>query len=198
MYAPRPFRIEDQEEILSFVAKNSLATIVSSTSPYPIASHIPILVVEEKLVGHIARSNPHVQELTSNPDVLLIFSGAQGYISSYAKDPEHLSILPTWDYQIVHAKAKISFVDEEALLHILDALMKHHEASQPKSLDLADYPQDVLRKKMKAIVGFEIQVEEWTACFRLNQNRTPQERENIKSHLKENRSLVDAVERYNP
>lgn len=51
-----------------------------------------------------------------------------------------------------------------------------------KALNLADYPEDVFRKKLKVIIGFEIKIEEWTACFRLNQNRTPKERKNIKNH----------------
>jgi len=197
MYSPKPFKIKDRDEIISFIANNGLAMIISSSSSYPIASHIPLIVKNDKLVGHFAKANPHVDFLKSNAEVLLIFSGAESYISAYAKDPKDLSILPTWDYQIVQVKGKLTFISEEELIITLDTLMKHHEYQEPRALELKEYPESVFRKKIKAIIGFEIIIEDWIGCFRLNQNRSPQERENIKLHLKDNQELVKAIDKYN-
>jgi len=197
MYAPKPFKIESKEEILNFIKENSLATIVSNDTPYPIASHIPLIVKGDKLLGHFSRANPHIAHLQFDPNVLLVFSGAQGYISAAAKDPENLSILPTWDYQIVHGIGKLQFVDEEGLIAMLHDLMAIHESKEEKSLHIDDYPPDVFKKKLKGIIGFEIKIEDWTACFRLNQNRTVEERTNIKTHLKGNSDLVNAINQFN-
>ncbi len=196
MYAPKPFQIESQD-IRTFISENSLATITSSTSTYPIASHIPLIWHGEKLLGHFSRANPHVKHLQTHSQVLLVFSGANGYISSFAKDPENLSILPTWDYQIVHGTGNLHFVDNDALVKLMHKTMKNYETNQPKALHLNDYPQDVLQKKLRGIIGFEINMVEWTSCFRLNQNRTEQERAHIKQHLKANTDLVNAINKYN-
>lgn len=200
MYSPHPFRVTDSKEILAFVKAHSLATIVSNQTDFPIASHIPLIVQEagekSKLIGHFANANPQLKILKKDPNVLLIFHGAQSYVSSYAKDPKNLSILPTWDYQMVHGWGKLSFLDEDGLMGVLKALLKEHESGEPKELNLSDYPRDVLRRKMQSITGFEIRIDKWMGCYRLNQNRTAQERRNIMNHLADNEALVEAIDKY--
>jgi len=197
VYAPKVFQIEDESEILDFIQENSLATIVSNHDNEPLASHIPLIYKNGKLYGHYARANSQVAVLENQPNVLLIFSGAHSYVSSYAKDPENLSILPTWDYQIVHAKGKLTFVDDSGLLTILNDLMEFHESKQPKPLAMEDYDKERFNKLFKGIIGFEIELTDWLTCFRLNQNRTEKERENITNHLADNKKLVKAIKKYN-
>lgn len=197
MYAPKVFQIGDESEILEFIQENSLATIVSNHIDEPVASHIPLIYKNGKLYGHYARANSQVQVLQAQPNVLLIFSGAHSYISSYAKDPENLSLLPTWDYQIVHAKGRLSFVDDAGLLTILNDLMVFHESKEPKPLAMEDYDKERFDQLFKGIIGFEIDVTDWLTCFRLNQNRSKEERKNITNHLSDNEELVKAIKKYN-
>ncbi len=203
MYNPHPFKIEDHPTIEKFIAANGFATLVSSTAEFPYASHIPLILEKKEakhiLIGHISRANHQVKILEKSPKVLAVFYGAQGYISSYAKDPENLSILPTWDYQIVQARGDLKFMNEEELREALYKLVGKYERDQPKSINLADYPSDVFRKKMKGIIGFEIEVTQFYACFRLNQNRTIEERGNIKHRLKVqgNEDLIKAIRDFN-
>lgn len=200
MYSPHPFRVTDSKDILAFVKAHSLASIVSNHSDFPVASHIPLIVQEVgekvKLIGHFANANSQLKILKKDPNVLLMFHGAQSYISTYAKDPENLSILPTWDYQMVHGWGKLSFLDDDGLLGVLQALMGQHETDEPKKMQLSKYPEDVLQRKLQLITGFEITVDKWMGCFRLNQNRTKQERKNIMDHLADNVPLVEAIAKY--
>ena len=201
MYNPNPFKIEDLSSIEKFIKENSLATLISSTPNNISGSHLPLLIEKRNktyyLIGHMARDNKQVDELRVNENVLVIFSGTNSYISAYAKDPKKLSILPTWNYQKIHAKGILKFVDENRLKKSLSNLIKLHEGNQPKSMNLSDYPENIFRKKIRAIIGFEIEVKKVEGCFRLNQNRTDEEKDNIKNALKDNSQMVKAIDEFN-
>jgi Transcriptional regulator len=202
MYAPHPFKITDPNEITSFVEHNAFAMITSHDGTYPMMSYTPLLLDKNDgraiLTGHLSRANKHIEALQQDSNVLVVFSGPNAYVSSYAKDPENLSILPTWDYQFVQATGKLDFLDESGLIKFMEKLVAKHEAGQPKAIDLSRYPQKTYQRKLKGIIGFSIEVEEWQACFRLNQNRTVEEREHIMKHLQHNEKLVEAIRKFNP
>ncbi|MEQ9265933.1 MAG: FMN-binding negative transcriptional regulator [Balneolaceae bacterium] len=202
MYNPKPFQIEDLATITEFVEANSLATIISSTESYPLVSHTPLLINEKDgiyfLRGHLSKANAHTRSLKDLGTVLAIFQGAQGYVSSYAKDPMNLSILPTWNYEIVHAKGKISLMNNEELRQFMHDLTNSFEKGQPKRIDLSKYPKSEFDKKLKMIMGFSIEVQQWEGCFRLSQNRSSEIQKNIKVHLSGNKPLVKAMDKANP
>ncbi len=201
MYAPSPFKIDDPDFIEAFVKKNSFATIISSTVSYPLASHTPLLIHKTDsgytLSGHLAKANKHTKAFQNGMKVLAIFQGAHGYISSYAKDPEKMSLLPTWDYQLVHAHGELKVLSDDELRSFMHTLTSTMELNQPKKMDLTSYPKNDLDQMLKRIIGFQIEVKEWFGCFRMNQNRTPEIRENIKSHNKDNPELVKAIDEAN-
>lgn len=205
MYSPRPFRIEDLNTMADMLGRNPMATLISNGETYPLATHIPLYLEQKEgthyLVGHAARANEQIRRLENNSAVTAIFQGPHGYISSYAKDPEGMSILPTWDYQIVEVRGRLNFVDETRLREMLVDLLARQEKGEPKEMNLDDYPQDVLKQKMKAIIGMEIKIEEAVGCFRLNQNRTPEERQHIINRLKATpgtEQLIAEIKRFNP
>jgi len=201
MYSPKPFKIEDSKVIEQFIRNNGLATLISSTSEYPIISVTPLLLYKENsdyiLKGHLSKANKHIRYMHTNSKITAVFYGSQGYISAYAKDPKQMSILPTWDYQVVQVTGELTIMDDEQLELFMKNLVHVHEKDQPKSIDLAEYPKHVYDKKIKAISGFQIKVKEWHGCFRLNQNRTEEERNCIKQHVSNTKNLVKAIEDFN-
>lgn len=201
MYSPEPFRIEDASTIMEFIKANGFATLVSAGNHFPLATHIPLLIEKRGskyiLIGHLSRANEQADYLNENPNVLAIFYGAHGYISSYAKDPKNLSMTPTYDYQIVHALGKLKYVSKEKLEKSLYSLLSVYEKGQPKLMDLSKYPKTSLERSLRSIIGFEIEVEEWVGCFRLNQNRNEKERSHIKQHIADNKTLVKAIDDFN-
>ncbi|MCW3110891.1 MAG: hypothetical protein JWQ09_5397, partial [Segetibacter sp.] len=83
---------------------------------HPVATHVPVLLEEREdklfLLGHIMKQTDHHKALMQNPNVLAIFSSAHTYVSaSWYKDQQQAS---TWNYQAVHAKGKLQFLNEEA------------------------------------------------------------------------------------
>jgi len=161
---------------------NPFAILISSTDTGPFATHLPLFVrgapQEEKVVlrGHVAKANPHWRYLEQQPKCLTIFHGPHSYISP-SNYTEHESV-PTWNYGAVHLYGNATvFSSPEALQGVLHELIHTFEpayAAHWASLDEA-YRQRML----KQIVGFEIEVTKMEAKFKLNQNRSRDDQENV-------------------
>lgn len=191
MYSPQPFTVNNPKEIIEFIKGHPLGSIVSTNSVTGeiMASHIPWIVSKGKesfsLLAHLSKANPQSRNFTMPTKVLIIFKGADAYISSYAKDPEQLSILPTWNYQFVQIHGEAQLLSEQELLGVLEVQMHYHEQKYPKQLTLNNYDANSLKKKLRQITAIKVTVSKIEGCFRLNQNRTEQEKRHIAKTLKE-------------
>ncbi len=180
MYIPEYFRVREHEDALKFMRANPFAILISSTDAGPFATHLPLFVhaAKEKITlrGHVAKANPHWRYLEQQPQCLTIFHGPHAYISP-SNYTAHESV-PTWNYGAVHlyGNARL-FSTLEALQGMLHELIHTFEpgyASRWASLDAA-YRERMLRQ----IVGFEIEVTKMEAKFKLGQNRTREDQENM-------------------
>lgn len=184
MYIPEHFRARHNADAIGFMRANPFAVLVSSTTEGPFATHLPLVIREdgEQLIlrGHVAKANPHWQHLERNPHCLVIFHGPHAYISP-ANYEIHESV-PTWNYGAVHVygNAHVFFAADEllAVLHELMPMFEPAYAEQWAGLSPA------YRERMLShIVGFEIVVTKTEAKFKLSQNRTRQEQENVIASL---------------
>lgn len=173
MYNPSPFDRVSKEEMLEIIKSNSLATIISNNVDFPIASIIPLHFrqKEKTLIGHCSNKNPHLEIFRKNKNVLVIFSGADHFISAYHKDPKNCSIIPTWNYQVVQIHGIITIMEEPELQASLTEMMTEFEKGYPKQFDPEAYDKKTYHNKIQAITGFSIEISEMAACFRLGQNR---------------------------
>jgi transcriptional regulator len=186
VYIPEYFRVRDHEDAIKFMRANPFAILISSTDAGPFATHLPLFVRAEKsdekvvLRGHVAKANPHWRYLEQQPQCLAIFHGPHSYISP-SNYTVHESV-PTWNYGAVHLYGNAQvFSSPEALQGVLHELIHTFEpayAAQWASLD------EVFRERMlKQIVGFEIEVTKMEAKFKLNQNRSREDQENVITSL---------------
>jgi transcriptional regulator len=115
--------------------------------------------------------------------VLAIFAGPHTYVSaSWYSDPKQAS---TWNYVTVHAHGKLTFLGEQELLDILKQTTSHFE-NRPDSPALFEHlREDYVRRLSKAIIAFEIEVQEIDNVFKLSQNRDKESYEEIISRLDE-------------
>jgi transcriptional regulator len=186
VYIPEYFRVRDHEDAVKFMRANPFAILISSTDAGPFATHLPLFVRtekdEEKIVlrGHVAMANPHWRYLEERPQCLTIFHGPHSYIS-----PSNYTAresVPTWNYGAVHLYGNAQvFSSPEALQGILHELIHTFEpayASQWASLDEA-YRERMLRQ----IVGFQIEVTKMEAKFKLGQNRSREDQQNMIASL---------------
>lgn len=179
MYIPPYYKEEDESKLLKFMNTYNFATLISTQNGIPIATHLPFLIEKrgEKLflVSHMAKANPQWQTF-SNSKLLVIFQGPHAYVSPshYEKQKN----VPTWNYIAVHAYGDAKIIDtDDNLIRLMENTIQQFEKefySQWKSL-----PPNYVDGMLKAIVGFEIEVDKLEGKFKLSQNKTKDEQQNI-------------------
>ncbi|WP_456292167.1 FMN-binding negative transcriptional regulator [Pseudomonas sp. AK106] len=180
MYTPSYFKDEDLASLHRQIDATRLATLVTFDETGVQASHIPLLLEPTQgphgtLYGHLAKANPQWKALETGAQALLIFQGADAYISPsfYAAKAEHGKVVPTWNYLAVHAYGRADvFTDPARLLRIVTGLTDKHEASRAEPWAVSDAPADYIEKMLNGIVGFAIPVERLEGKRKLNQNRS--------------------------
>ena len=173
MYIPNYYKNENIDEVRSFVAANSFGILVSQVKGKPWATHLPLeldknAADQDVLLGHLSKGNPQWQSFTNNSDVLAIFSGVHSYVSPSWYNHENV---PTWNYIAVHIYGKIKIIEGDALLQALKKIVDRYEAASQKPVSVETMSQKLLKKELRGIVGFEIQIETIEAAYKLSQNR---------------------------
>lgn len=185
MYIPEHFRVRDHADAVAFMRANPFTILVSSTDNGPFATHLPLVIREngDRLIlrGHVAKANPHWRYLEQQSHCLTIFHGPHSYISPANYDSRE--VVPTWNYGAVHVygNARVFAAPDELLtvLHELIPMFEPAYADQWATLN-----QAYRDRMLSHIVGFEIAVTKIEAKFKLSQNRTKEEQENIIESLR--------------
>lgn len=181
MYTPRAFALDDLPELQQLVQHTRLAQLVTFGEQGLLASHLPLLLNPDEgangtLYGHLAKANPQWRALQNGSDALVIFTGAEAYISPtfYPTKAEHGKVVPTWNYLAVHAYGKPQvFSDAERLLRVVTALTDRHESKRDQPWKVSDAPADYIDSMLKAIVGFALPIDRLIGKRKLSQNRSP-------------------------
>jgi transcriptional regulator len=182
MYDLNYFKEKDGAVVLDFIRQHPFAFITGcDANNKPVATQIPVFIDERDgklfLSGHIMKNTDHHKAFEFNPNVLAVFTGPHTYVSaSWYDDKKQAS---TWNYTSVHAKGKLSFLNEQALLVILKRTTNHFENNPNSPSNYDDLPPEYIAKLSKAIVAFEIEVETFDNVFKLSQNRNEKSYHNI-------------------
>jgi len=154
MYQPKKYKKSEFQYFHDLIKAHPFATLVIKGERL-LATHIPVLAEGNadnfKLYAHIANFNEMLLFLKDDAEVLLIFQGANGYISSSWYQEKDIS---TWDYSAVHVSAKIKIQTSEELEKSLDKLVYRFEEGQQKPLYYADLPRQMLLDHLPLITGF--------------------------------------------
>jgi transcriptional regulator len=172
MYIPKHFAEEDVAEMHALMRARPLATLVSHGADGLNANHIPLLLVDGKLQGHVARANPLWQAGNVAGEVLVVFQGDDSYISpsGYATKAEHGKVVPTWNYAAVHAYGELRVIDDPHWIFAqISALTAANEAALPWAV--TDAPADYIEKMLGAIVGIEISITRLLGKWKVSQNQ---------------------------
>lgn len=173
MFTPKNYRNDNIDEIHDFINHNGFAILINQVNNRPWATHIPLVLDKnaegkDVLVGHIAKTNPQWKDFNENEQVLVIFNGPHTYISSSWYDHENV---PTWNYLAVHVYGKIKIMEGQQLYEALAKLVDKYEVHSAKPVSVHTMSQEMIRKEMKGVVGFEISMDEVQATYKLSQNR---------------------------
>jgi transcriptional regulator len=181
MYVPDHFR-EDRPDVLQDAMRAiSFATLITAGMD---ANHLPMLLQEGMLRGHVARANPVWK--AGDGAALAIFLGPHAYVSPswYPSKAETGKAVPTWNYLTVHARGPIRWIQDAAWLHAhVGALSDAHEAGRAEPWAAADAPAAYIDSLVRAIVGFEIRVEALEGKWKLSQNRSAADQGGVRDGL---------------
>lgn len=193
MYTPPDFAETDSAAILRLVAEYPFATLISTCQGEPQISHLPLFAVaapptsdadrEPWLFGHFARANPHGQ-IASGTEVVAVFHGPHVYVSPAWYEEGNDRVVPTWNYQAIHAHGVLHRIDPAETVEVLKTTVDRFEAyrplnpgDRPWSLDDAD--PDFIRRLADGIIPFQIRVERWEAKSKLSQNHSVDRQERV-------------------
>ena len=183
MYTPSHYKNENLDEVRDFLKQNSFGILINQTDGRPWATHIPLeLDRDDKgmdiLVGHIAKANPQWKSFVENEEVLAIFNGPHSYVSSSWYKQEEV---PTWNYIAVHVYGKIQILNERVVLDSLHKLVDKYEKESTNPVSIHNLSHKTMRQ-IKGIVGFQINISDIQATYKLSQTR-PEDHSKIMGEL---------------
>lgn len=184
MYLPPHFAETRPEPLIHLMRTHPLGMLVTPGPDGPEADHLPFELDLHpdrplRLLAHVARANPLWQRCPEGTPVLVVFRGAESYISpgSYPSKAETHRQVPTWNYEVVHARGVLAVQDDERFVRgLLARLTRRHEAAEPVPWKMGEAPPDYLAAMLRAVVGIEITVTALEGKRKLGQNREPRDR----------------------
>ena len=177
MYLPSHFEDTDSEAIAGLIAACPLAAIICVHEDEIIANHIPLMMAGgSQLVGHIASANTLHEQIADGARVLAIFRAEDAYISPnwYPTKQDTHRHVPTWNYQVVHIRGRITFSHaRKDKLAVVGKMTKIQEQknSGDRAWKMSDAPRDYMDQMLDNIVAFRIDIENISAKSKLSQNR---------------------------
>lgn len=179
MYLPPHFAVLQPEQLQRVIQTHPLGMLVTSGEGGLDADHLPFEFDPEVgehglLSAHVARANPVWQRCPSGTPVMVVFRGAEAYISPnwYPSKHEAHRLVPTWNYEVVHAHGILTVHDDERFVRrIVARLTKRHEAAEPKPWKMGDSTPEFINSMLANIVGIEVAVTSLVGKFKLSQNR---------------------------
>ncbi len=204
MLIPPEFSVASTAGLHHIISSHPLGILVTPTTRGLDVNHIPFELNASGgelgvLTGHVARANPVWQQLSgTSRDVLVIFRGSEGYISPgwYPSKKETHRFVPTWNYEVVHARGQLAVHDDERFLRgVLARLTRHHEANEVTPWKMGDAPPDYLNAMVKAVVGIEIVIGHLEGMSKLSQNRETRDFDGAINalHSQGDKRLTDAM-----
>ena len=191
MYIPAQFAQTDPQALHRIMREHPLGTLVRAEDGVLDADHIPFELDPGAgpmgvLKAHVARANPLWQRCPTGTPVMVIFRGAQAYISPnwYPSKHETHRQVPTWNYEVVHAHGTLSIHDDERYVRALVArLTREHDAAEPRPWKMGEAPADYLQMMLGNIVGIEVTITSLVGKSKLSQNRELRDRRNAAETL---------------
>lgn len=183
MYVPHFNSMPDRRELQALVQAVGTAQLVTvGRDGYPLATLLPVIWDDDRLVFHLARANQHWKAIVPDSPALAVVTGAEGYISPswYATKAEHGKVVPTWNYSAVEFRGRVTVHEDPGWLRdAVTRLTDLHEEARVERWLVTDAPEDYVRKQLRAIVGVEMLVERVEGKAKLSQNRSDEDRTGV-------------------
>ncbi len=184
MYIPRHNEETNIKTLQALIRSHPLGAWVTMGEDELLANHIPFLLDTSRgqygtLIAHIARANPAWQLYSKTIPSVVLFQGAETYItpSWYPSKQLHGKTVPTWNYVVVHAHGIPNIIeDKEWIRESVRRLTDQQEGSQATSWKVSDAPSDYVERLLGGIVGLEIPITALVGKWKVSQDKPEADR----------------------
>jgi transcriptional regulator len=185
---------KSSDDIWRLVRDFPLATVVSLGTDGFAATPLPLVTERADdgppvaLIGHFARSNPHLASLRDQPRAMAVFHGPQAYISPRIVSKAGWG--PTWNYAVVRFQIEVTLTPEvnDSALALLAETLEGADADAWRPRDMGER-YDRLRTQ---IVAFRAKILSTHATFKLGQDEDDATFAEIVEHVGDRR-LAEAM-----
>lgn len=208
MYQPIHFREDRLDVQHALVRAHPLGLLISTGADGLIANPVPFVLDAKGDLGtlrcHVARPNGQWKALQEAGDCLVVFQGAEHYItpSWYASKREHGKVVPTWNYATVHCWGRAIIHDDPTWIRDqIEALTRAHEEPRRERWAVTDAPEPFIAAQMRGIVGIEIPIARIEGKWKVSQNRQEADRRGVHDGLRgegDGASMADLVSAHLP
>ncbi len=208
MHTPKYFEEHSLSEKQALIRSQPLGSLITRSSAGLNANHIPFVYQDSPgplgiLQAHVPRFNSLLEDIEDNGEVLVIFHGANGYISPnwYATKKESGKVVPTWNYQVLHVSGKPRIIDDRNwVLAQMETLTAQQEAGFASPWQISDAPADYTDKLLNSLLGLEISISRLDGKTKASQNQPAANRASVIAGLTEqggdiNKALAAQVAR---
>lgn len=194
MYLPQHYEETRKEELHRVIAEYPFGSLVVQGPGGLDANHLPFELHADKgehghLLAHVARANPVWKEMADGSEALVIFRGADAYISPnwYPSKHEQHRQVPTWNYRVVHVHGRLRIRDDEKFVRgVVARLTRTHEAGtgDARPWKMTDSSPEYIDQLLALIVGIEVEVTKMVGKWKLSQNKEARDRANAAAELR--------------
>jgi transcriptional regulator len=194
MYLPAHFEEKRPEVLHTLLRTHPLGLLITHDDAGALqANTVPFVLDADPAGGpgilraHVARANPLWRMAGGATESLVVFQGAQAYISpsNYPSKTEHGKVVPTWNYVMVQARGRLRAIDDAAWLHaFVTRLTDRHESTRAQPWAVSDAPAAFVDTMVGAIVGIELVLTALTGKWKVSQNRSAADRAGVVQGLR--------------
>ena len=184
MYVPAHFAETRPDELARIIREPPLGILLTHDAQGLDANHLPFEFdpnagTHGVLTAHVARANPVWQRCASGNSAMVVFRGAEGYVSPnwYPSKHEAHRQVPTWNYEVVHAHGLLTVRDDERFVRgVVGRLTRRHEADEPRPWKMSDSAPEFIDGMLRNIVGIEVAITSLVCKRKLSQNKEERDR----------------------
>ena len=190
LYIPKAHVVEERAFLHDFMDEFAFVDLITATPTLRI-THIPSVLDRTKgrfgtVLGHVSAQNPQRATFDGTHNTVIVFRGPHGYISpSWYATQE--SVVPTWNFGIVHVSGRPKAITDKSQAHdLLAALIRKNERSVGSTgYNFAAQPDEYITRMMQGISPFTMEIEAIEGKFKLGQERSAGDRQGVLAHLRE-------------
>ena len=189
MYRSPAFAVDDADELVVLARAAGFGhLVVTGPDGALLSTPLPFVISDDGALvrAHLARPNPVWKAAPC--EALLIVPVTDAYVSPswYPSKRVDGKVVPTWNYEVVHAAGRLTAHDDaEWLGRQIRDLTDSHEAHRDAPWSVDDAPADYIAKMVHGIVGVELAVTRLEGKRKLSQNRPEADVEGVLVALSE-------------